>query len=81
MVGGNAPTRSVGSGDLGRCRSSDTGEQQCRGDYGPTRHGDISGQLFSCSDAQAFVLSLWQPMQAFGTLSRSLSDGVMNRNV
>ena len=70
-----------GSGILGRRRASEPGEDHCGADYGPTRHGEISGQLFSCSDAQALELSLWQPTQALGTLSRSLSDGMMNRNV
>ncbi len=47
----------------------------------PTLHGENSGHVFNFSVAQAFDLSVWHVMHAFGTFSCSVADGGMNLNV
>jgi hypothetical protein len=46
-----------------------------------TRHGERPGHLRSASLAHAGVLSVWQVLQAFGTLSCVVADGGMNLKV
>jgi len=46
-----------------------------------TRQGEVEDQDLSSRAAQSFDLSLWHEIQGFGMPDRSLSIGVMNRNV
>src|SRR3954452_10535629 len=46
-----------------------------------TRHGLALLQDRTCAVAQAFVLSLWQPMQGLGTPEVSVSTGERKRKV
>ena len=47
----------------------------------PILHGDTLGQVFKASIAQAGDLSVWQTLQALGTLEARVSAGEMNRKV
>src|SRR5579864_2120589 len=46
-----------------------------------TRHGERPGHLRSASLAHSGVLSVWQVLQALGTLSCTVADGGTKRKV